>query len=69
MASLTEKHTVKTLMELNVHYGNDDDDLLDQPLLYRRLIGSLIYLTITRPDIAFAVLVVSQFIATPVLFT
>ena len=38
---------------------------LDNPTLYRQLVGSLIYLTMTRPDIAFAIHIVSQFMAAP----
>lgn len=32
---------------------------------YRKLVGRLIYLTVTRPDLAYLVPVISQFLATP----
>ncbi|KAL4558415.1 hypothetical protein LXL04_036615 [Taraxacum kok-saghyz] len=46
---------------LNSHNGEDYDD----PSQYRRLIGRLIYLNITRPDLSFAVKQLSQFMSRP----
>jgi len=42
-----------------------DGELFEHPERYRRLVGKLNYLTITRPDIAYSVSVVSQFMAAP----
>ncbi|XP_015158617.1 uncharacterized mitochondrial protein AtMg00810-like [Solanum tuberosum] len=59
-------HTVAhTPMEINVKYRNDDDDPLAEPTLYIRLIGCLIYLTITRHDISYPIQVLSQFVTNP----
>ncbi|RVW32960.1 Retrovirus-related Pol polyprotein from transposon RE1 [Vitis vinifera] len=57
--------SVDTPMELNVKLRKEESDLLADPSLYRKLVGSLVYLTITRPDISFAVQQVSQFLQTP----
>ena len=43
----------------------DQGELLSSPDSYRRFMGKLNYLTITRPDIAFVVSVVNQFMSTP----
>lgn len=40
-------------------------DPLDSPNYYQKLVGKLIYLTITRPDISFAVSLVSQYMHAP----
>eukprot|EP00257_Ricinus_communis_P023387 XP_015583359.1 uncharacterized protein LOC107262389 [Ricinus communis] len=52
-------------MEKNLKLTREDGVLISNPTLYHRLVGSLIYLTITRPDISFAVQVVSQFVSQP----
>ena len=54
-----------TPSEVNAKLRKDEGDLLVDPTVYRRLVGSLVYLTITRPDISYAVNVVSQFMTTP----
>ncbi|XP_020523175.1 uncharacterized protein LOC110007311 [Amborella trichopoda] len=52
-------------MEVNIKYRKDNGDKLPDPTLYRQLVESLLYLTMTRPDISHAVQVVSQFVADP----
>lgn len=52
-------------MEINVKYRRNEGELLSDPTLYRKLVGSLIYLTITRPDISYAVHIVSKFMQCP----
>ncbi|KAF5458886.1 hypothetical protein F2P56_022881 [Juglans regia] len=63
-ACMQEATSVDTPMELS-QLRKEEGDLLADPNLYRKLVGSLVYLTITRPDISFAVQQVSQFLQTP----
>ena len=44
--------------------GKIEDDMVDYSL-YQRLVGKLIYLSHTQPDIAYVVGVVSQFMHSP----
>ena len=53
-------------MDPNVKLFSDKDQLiLDDPTVYRRMVGQLMYLTITRLDITFAVNKLCQFASAP----
>ncbi|CAN0871895.1 Retrovirus-related Pol polyprotein from transposon TNT 1-94 [Linum grandiflorum] len=53
-----------TPMEQNLKMSRDNGELLEDQTFYRSIVGSLIYLTHTRPDIAYAFQNVSQFMGT-----
>ena len=46
-------------MEIDVKLLSDQVEDLDNPSRYRRLVEKLNYLTVTRPDITFAINVLS----------
>lgn len=52
-------------MEPNVKLDTEHGELLHDPVKYQRLVSKLNYLTVTKPDIYFAVSVVSQFMSSP----
>ncbi|KAF5457864.1 hypothetical protein F2P56_021941 [Juglans regia] len=52
-------------MKQNLKHTDRDDTLLTDPCTYHRLVGHLIYLTITRPYIVFAVNILGQFMHAP----
>ena len=64
-ASITDSKIVDTPIEYNCRLNSHDGESLSDATLYRQLVGSLIYFTITRPDISYAVYVVSQFMTAP----
>ena len=52
-------------MELNHKLGSATGPLFAKPEQYRRLVGRFIYLTISRPDLSYAVHIMSQFMQKP----
>ena len=64
-ARLTDSKIVDTSVELNAHLTPTRGKPLYNPSLYRRLVGSLVKLIVTRPDISYAVHQVSQYLSTP----
>lgn len=64
-AGLTDERTVETPMELNVHLRASVGEPLSDPTRYRHLVGSLVYLAVTCPDISYPVHVLSQFVSAP----
>ena len=64
-ASITDSKIVDTPNEYNCRLNSHDGESLSDATIYRQLVGSLIYLTVTRPDISYAVHVVNQFMTAP----
>ncbi|KAL0451846.1 UNVERIFIED_CONTAM: Retrovirus-related Pol polyprotein from transposon RE1 [Sesamum latifolium] len=62
LTSCTPAHTP---LPLGVKFSTEDSSPLHDPGPYRRLVGQLLYLSFTRPDIAFGAQQLSQFISQP----
>jgi hypothetical protein len=55
----------KTPIDINIKLNSEDGEPLKDINQYQRLVGKLIYMTVTRPDISFAVSLISQFMHAP----
>ncbi|KAH9746928.1 retrovirus-related pol polyprotein from transposon RE1 [Citrus sinensis] len=65
-AHMLDSKGCNTLMSVADKLYKDKGKLFENPSLYRSVIGSLQYVTLTRPDIAFTVNKLSQFLAAPI---
>ena len=52
-------------VEQNHHLAADKGPLFSDPKKYRRLVGRLVYLSITRPELCYAIHLLSQFMKAP----
>ncbi|CAM8973439.1 unnamed protein product [Rhodiola kirilowii] len=63
--NLSNSKPAKTPLELKHKLSLSEEPLLSDPLHYRRLVGKLIYMTITRPDLSYRVHILSQYMQQP----
>jgi hypothetical protein len=57
--SLADHRTIETPMELNVHLTPTNGEPFDDPTRYHHIVGSLVYLGVTRHDISYSVYILS----------
>jgi hypothetical protein len=55
----------KLPMDQTLRLSKEKGDILSDPTYYRKLVGKLLYLTITRPNISYSVQTLSQFMDHP----
>ena len=62
---MIECKSVSTHLDQNMKLYSNDGSKEADGTLYHQLVGSLNYLTTTRPDISYSVSILSQFLAKP----
>lgn len=64
-AGMTASKPTSSPLPLHLKLHQIEGPFMDDPGAYRRLVGISLYLTMTRPDISFAVQHLSQYVTTP----
>ncbi|XP_057723854.1 uncharacterized mitochondrial protein AtMg00810-like [Arachis stenosperma] len=64
-AGIIDSRTESTPLKPKVRFSPMNGTVLDNPTLYRQLVGGLVYLIVTRPVIAYPVHVLSDFLSAP----
>jgi hypothetical protein len=62
---MTRCKPISIPLDQNVKLSANEGNLVEDTTMYKRIIGSLIYMIITRLDLSYVVRVVSQFLQTP----
>ena len=62
---MTQFKPITTPLDRNLKLDVESGTTKCEPTIYRQLVGSLIYLTITRPDLSYLVGLLSQFMQSP----
>ncbi|GJS45629.1 retrovirus-related pol polyprotein from transposon RE1 [Tanacetum coccineum] len=64
-ANVLDIKLIATPMDTTIKLNDSDGYLLPDPSTYRTLVGKLLYLTITRPDLSFAAQALNQYSHSP----
>lgn len=65
ISSMEDCSHVSDPLSIGLKLSRDSGDVLEEPNIYRRLIGRMLYLGLTRPDISYVVQYLSQFMHSP----
>ena len=63
--NLSNCKTTPTPLITGLKLSKDDEGSTVDPTLFKRLVGSLMYLTMTRPDIMYGLSLISRFMQSP----
>lgn len=61
----TDKTPLEDRYKVLLEGETEENQLFEEAKMYRKMVGKLVYLTITRPDICFLVNQISQYMQTP----